>query len=109
MALGRDHDCPLAKNPMGEKNCEAWYLALSHQDLPEARKQIDAAVAADPNRPEYLDTLAVVLHAQGDVADARTAAFRAAALAPDDVYLLWQAARMDDEARATDVEASRSR
>jgi Tfp pilus assembly protein PilF len=94
---------------MSEKNCEAWYLALSHQDLPEARKQIDIAVAAEPNRPEYLDTLAVVLDAQGNVADARAAAFRAASLAPDNVYLLWQAARMDDEMRATGVEASRSR
>jgi tetratricopeptide (TPR) repeat protein len=109
MALGRDHDCKLAENAMSEKNCEAWYLALSHQDLPEARKQIDIAVAAEPNRPEYLDTLAVVLDAQGNVADARAAAFRAASLAPDNVYLLWQAARMDDEMRATGVEASRSR
>jgi tetratricopeptide (TPR) repeat protein len=109
MALGRDHDCPLAPNPMSEKNCQAWYQALSHQDLPDAREQIETALAADPNRPEYLDTLAVVLHAQGDVADARAAAFRAASLSPDDVYLLWQAARMDAELRAAGVEASRSR
>ena len=109
MALGRDHDCPATENEVSEKNCEAWYLALSHQDLSEARRDIEGAIAVDPNRPEYLDTLAVVLHAQGDVADARAAAFRAAALSPDNVYLLWQAARMDAEARAASVEASRSR
>jgi tetratricopeptide (TPR) repeat protein len=109
MALGRAHDCPSTESEISEKNCEAWYLALSHQDLPEARKDIEGALAADPNRPEFLDTLAVVLHAQGDVVDARAAAFRAASLAPDNAYLLWQAARMDAEARATSVEARQPR
>jgi tetratricopeptide (TPR) repeat protein len=102
MTLGRDKDCPLAGNDVSEKNCEAWYLALSQQDLVQARTYIDGAIAADPNRPEFLDTLAVVLLAQGEVEGARDAAWRAASMSPDDVYLLWQAARMDVEAKAQD-------
>jgi tetratricopeptide (TPR) repeat protein len=96
---GRARDCSRAAEAHARSNCEAWYRALSGQELELARADIEAAVAADPNRSEFLDTLAVVLEAQGDVPAARDAAFRAASLVPDDVYLLWQAARLDAAAR----------
>ena len=75
-------------------NCEAWYRALVHQDLDSAFSLSQQAVADNPSRSEFLDTLAVVLEARGELVDARDAAWQAATLEPDDVYLLWQAARL---------------
>ncbi len=95
MEAGRGRDCARAEEAASRANCHAWYRALAGQDLPDARADIEAALRAFPHRSEFLDTMAIVLEAQGELEAARDAAWHAAALAPDDVYLLYQAARLD--------------
>ena len=81
-------------------NCQAWYQALVRQLLDDARIRIDRAIEASPDRAEFLDTLAMVLEAQGHLAAAKDAATSAAKLAPDDVYLLLQAIRLTHAAES---------
>ena len=100
MEEGIDRDChgqvpPDASTETSRDNCEAWYRALVHRDLDRAHQQIQQAVSEHPNRSDYLDTLAVVQEARGDLLAARDAAWQAATLEPDDIYLLWQAARLE--------------
>jgi len=99
MESGLERDCrqSAATDPdaiASRDNCEAWYRALVHQDLDSAFSLSQQAVADNPSRSEFLDTLAVVLEARGELVAARDAAWQAATLEPDDVYLLWQAARL---------------
>jgi tetratricopeptide (TPR) repeat protein len=98
-ARGASRDCPKAPTDASRDNCEAWYAGLVGQDLDEAWRQIRAAVDEEPHRSEYLDTLAVVAEARGDLDAARQAAREAARLSPADVYLLWQVRRLDAIAR----------
>ena len=95
MSAGIARDCPRASSSASQDNCEAWYRVLAGQDVPDARLRIDRAVAFDPDRAEYLDTLAMVFEAEGKIDRAREAAWRAAAISPDDVYLILQAVRLD--------------
>jgi tetratricopeptide (TPR) repeat protein len=99
-ATGEARDCTKAPDPASAANCEAWYRALAHQELDAAQLRIDTALKEGPNRSQYRDTQAVVLEARGQLGPARDAAFAAARLQPDDVYLLWQAARLDRRAKA---------
>jgi cytochrome c-type biogenesis protein CcmH/NrfG len=95
---GFQRDCTKPPTPQSKDNCQAWYQALVHLQLDDARTRIDRALKEDPQRAEFLDTLAMVLEAQGHLAAARDAAVAAARLAPDDVYLLLQAARLSKAA-----------
>jgi Flp pilus assembly protein TadD len=95
---GRARDCKRAREETSRANCEAWYSALRRDALNEARKQVEGALAVHPSRSEYLDTLAMVAEAQGDLASAQSAALKAARLSPDDIYLLWQAERLTEAA-----------
>jgi len=100
-AEGTQRDCESPKVDSATKaNCEAWYLAMEGRDLERARAQVEAAIAAKPDRSDYLDTEATVYEALGMYAEARDVAWHAASLSPDDVYLLWQAGRLDARARA---------
>lgn len=92
---GEARDCQDMTSPDSQQNCRAWYNAMVHQDLDAAIDTIRAIVEANPHRPDYLDTLAVVLEARGEIRDAREAAWKAALMDPSDVYFLWQAARLD--------------
>lgn len=91
---GRERDCAGIEEPPQLANCLAWYDGVMGQNLDEAEARVRAALVVHPRRPEYLDTLAVILEARGDLAGARDASWAAAAQSPDDVYLLWQAARL---------------
>lgn len=71
-------------------NCWAWYHALAGEQLKRAERRVHRALSEDPRRSDYLDTLAQVLEAQGDHAEAQSAASRAAALDPGDPYLIWR-------------------
>ena len=68
---------------------------MQRSELDEARARIGEAVAAEPDRTDFLDTQAMVYEASGDRARALRAAERAARLAPDDVYLRWQLERLE--------------
>ena len=97
---GIDRDCARLEDAPAKSNCEAWYLAMGGVDLVRAEASVSDALAARPDRSEYLDTRATVFEAMGRFDAARDAAWQAASLSPDDVYLLWQAARIDREASA---------
>lgn len=97
---GKARDCERVQDA-SRANCEAWYLAMAGEDLENARKRVEEAIAAAPERSEYLDTQATVYEAMGLLPEARDAAWRAATLSPDDVYLLWQASRLDARARSS--------
>jgi Flp pilus assembly protein TadD len=79
----------------------AWYAGLVGTDLDDAWAAIQRAVETEPTRSDFLDTLAVVAEARGDLTTARDAARRAARLSPEDVYLLWQVRRLDAVAAMT--------
>ncbi len=91
---GLARDCHRSTTAEGVANCEAWYRAMQRNELDEARARIGEAVAAEPDRTDFLDTQAMVYEASGDRARALRAAERAARLAPDDVYLRWQLERL---------------
>ena len=94
MTDGLARDCSKAPDQPSQQNCTAWYHALTGTDLENAERMVETALAERPHRAEYLDTLAVVLEAQGRKRDARDAAWRAAMQVPDDVYLFTQALRL---------------
>jgi tetratricopeptide (TPR) repeat protein len=94
MTAGLTRDCGRSESDAGRQNCEAWYRAVAGLELDTAREAIEAAVEADPQNHQYLDTLAVVLEAQGEQGRALEAARAAARTNPSDVYLLWQAHRL---------------
>lgn len=97
--LGRERDCALLEALSSQQNCQAWYRGIVGEDLDEARRLVALALVEDPDSSEFLDTLAVVLEAQGDHAGAADASRRAARISPDDIYLLWQAARLERASR----------
>ena len=88
---------PLGAGPDGEasdRNHALQFCSLAGRELPEAAALIEAAVAAEPERSDFLDTLAVTRLERGDAAGAAEAAAAAARLAPDVIYHLWQAERI---------------
>ena len=91
---GIARDCASARSATRKANCTAWYLALGGGSLDQAAQQIATALVEEPERAEFLDTLAVVHEALGEDAKAHEAAWRAARQYPDDIYLLWQAERL---------------
>ncbi len=103
-----EHCEPMASTPEGD-NCVAWYLALAGRDLDEALRRIRGALEQTGERPDFLDTRAMVHLARQEHAAARRYARQAARLSPDDVYMLWQAERIADLAtEETRTEAQRA-
>lgn len=94
LAEGTKAHCDPLPEGTDEDNCLAWYWALAGLEPEQALTRIDRALAATGPRSDYLDTKAMVHLSRGEVALARTAAHEAARLAPDDVYMLWQAERI---------------
>jgi tetratricopeptide (TPR) repeat protein len=94
MKRGLERDCERAPVEMSKSNCVAWYQAMGAQELAKAHELIEQALASAPHRPEFMDTMTVVLEAQGDIGGARSMAWQAALHSPDDVYLFTQALRL---------------
>jgi len=92
-ALPISHCEPMSPGP-DRDNCTAWYLALANRRLDDALARIGRALDETGERPDYLDTKAMVHLARQEYAEARRAARHAARLSPDDVYMLWQAERI---------------
>ncbi len=90
-----EHCAPMKSGPSFE-NCRAWYDALAGVDLEKALQRIDAALAEEGDRSDFLDTKAMVHLARHEPEMARAAALQAARMSPDDVYMLWQAERISD-------------
>lgn len=89
---GLERDCrPL--EGADRDNCLAWYWSLSGIRVDEALHRAERALAHD-RRSAYLDTLAIVHQARGDLSAAAAVALEAAQRAPDSVYMLWQVERL---------------
>jgi tetratricopeptide (TPR) repeat protein len=95
---GLERDCAPLEGPDLD-NCRAWYLALAHRDLAEALERIDRALATTGERPDFLDTKAMVHLSRGEPTQALASARQAARMSPDDVYMIWQAERIADLAQ----------
>ena len=85
----RQHCKPLDAGP-ARLNCWAWYHGLAGQRLPQAERRVRRALSQDPLRSDYLDTLATVMEARGELEEAKRAASQAATLDPGDPYLIWR-------------------
>nr|MBX2800810.1 hypothetical protein [Myxococcales bacterium] len=100
LAKGLEQHCaPMPSSPELD-NCVAWYHALANKNLDDALGRIERALELTGDRPDFLDTKAMVHLARGEMKAARMAARHAAKLSPDDVYMLWQAERIADLALA---------
>jgi tetratricopeptide (TPR) repeat protein len=94
MEAGLARDCePLPAGPEHD-NCYAWYWALDGIRLDEARVLVEGALERAGDRSDFLDTAAMVYLARGEHQRAAETARRAARLAPEDIYMLWQAERI---------------
>ncbi|HHO51194.1 MAG TPA: tetratricopeptide repeat protein [Deltaproteobacteria bacterium] len=89
------HCEPMPSSPERD-NCIAWYFALADRNHDEALRRIESALRASGERPDFLDTKAMVHLARGEFPEARAAARHAARLSPNDVYMLWQAERIEE-------------
>ena len=95
-AQGLEEHCAPMPAGAAAENCRAWYDALAGIDLDKALSRIDAALAEQGERSDFLDTKAMVHLARREVDQAQQAALQAARMSPDDVYMLWQAERISD-------------
>ncbi|MCB9794178.1 MAG: tetratricopeptide repeat protein [Alphaproteobacteria bacterium] len=87
-------DCADVAEPPSLDNCRAWFKAMGGLADDEVLALIREAVAADPHRANFMDTLAMVHLARAELSEASAAAIEAARLAPDAFYYLWQAERI---------------
>lgn len=94
MQEGIDRDCSFDGHQPSIDNCVAWYWTLANHRLDDALDRVMGALDSDGNRSEYLDTLAMVHLARGELQEAHDAALSAARLSPEDPYMLWQAERL---------------
>ena len=93
------HCEPMRRHP-NKDNCMAWYYAMAGMRPDAALRHIDQALEKTGERADFLDTKAMVHLSRGEFQQAETAANAAARLSPDDVYMLWQAERIAQIARA---------
>lgn len=93
-AIGMARDCDRAASEASRSNCAAWYQGLIGRDLEGAEAMVRTALEAEPSKSEYLDTLAMILEAQGRLPEARDISWRAALQQPSDPYLITQAIRL---------------
>jgi tetratricopeptide (TPR) repeat protein len=95
MAEGLERDCDPIEEEPSRQNCQAWFRAMAGEELEEARGLIEAAVKAEPNRSDFLDTQAMIYLELGEFGPAADAARAAALASPDVIYHLWQAERIN--------------
>lgn len=93
MEQGIERDCQRTRGA-SQDNCYAWYWALAGTRGEDALERIERALAHE-ERADYLDTLAMVRLARGEIAQAHQAAVAAARRSPDNMYMLWQADRLE--------------
>lgn len=105
---GLERDCR-EREPAESDNCVAWYLSLAQRRDNEPLHRIEAALARSGPRSDFLDTKAMVHLARGELLLAHEAAQAAARLAPDDVYMLWQAERLAAMSAQAEDDASSQR
>ena len=72
-------------------NCHAWYDALVHIDLSTNIETMEQVVTENPGRADYLDTLAVLYKADGQIAKSVEMSKQAMIFGGSDPYMIWQA------------------
>jgi putative PEP-CTERM system TPR-repeat lipoprotein len=82
----------------------AW--ELRHDNAGEALQFINRALEIAPDRPEYVDTLAMIEHLNGDNENASKNILHALAMAPDNPSLLYHKALIDSAAGRTQAAIS---
>lgn len=102
MEEGIRRDCNDGWPEPSRDNCVAWYSALAGVDLDDSLTRIERALDVEGDRSDFLDTKAMVHLARGEYAQAYASAMAAARLSPDDIYMLWQAERLQDLVDAED-------
>ncbi|MCO4743439.1 MAG: aspartyl protease family protein [Proteobacteria bacterium] len=98
MERGIARDCAQMVTSPTQDNCTAWYYALAGVEKEQSLALIEGALAETGDRPDFLDTKAMVHLSRGELELAHGAALSAARLSPDDIYMLWQADRIKDMA-----------
>ncbi len=94
MTKGMEEHCePMEASPLLD-NCLAWYWSLAGLNPDAALERIERALSETGDRPDFLDTKAMVHVAREEFQLARDASLRAARLSPEDPYMLWQAERI---------------
>jgi len=72
------------------RNTAAWFAARAVRKLDAAEQHLRRALAANPNQPAYLDTMAEIQFARGKRAKAIEWSLRAVNFAPEDTLLRRQ-------------------
>jgi len=75
------------------RNTAAWFASRAGRKLAEAEKHLAVALAANPDQPAYLDTMAEIQFAKGNRAKALEWSKAAVNFAPDDPQLRRQQER----------------
>jgi tetratricopeptide (TPR) repeat protein len=99
LAEGLAAHCKPMPKGADQDNCYAWYYAMAGERGDDALERIERALAKTGERPDFLDTKAMVHLSRAEYPQALEAANAAARLSPDDVYMLWQAERIAQIAR----------
>jgi tetratricopeptide (TPR) repeat protein len=96
MREGVETQCAPIEDDASLDNCLAWFYSLAGVHGDEALMRIERALERTGDRPDYLDTKAMVHLARREFPQAHQAALAAARMSPDDVYMLWQAERLGE-------------
>lgn len=100
LAEGLEFHCEPMRDGPDKDNCYAWYYSLAGTHLDDALSRIVRALEETGDRPDFLDTRAMVHLTREEYAEALSSANAAARLSPDDVYMLWQAERIAQIAKS---------
>jgi hypothetical protein len=88
-----EHCEPMDPGPQLD-NCTAWYWSLAGTHPDASLERIERALLETGDRPDFLDTKAMVHVSRGELEAAHAASIRAARLSPEDPYMVWQADRI---------------
>lgn len=84
----RDCDSMMEKDAMN--NCRAWFDALVQKNVSEHIFIMENIVQNNPGRADYMDTLAVLYRANGEISKSQKLSKKAMLLSGIDPYMLWQ-------------------
>ena len=87
---GIQRDCMALKEEHAKNNCKQWFNAMIRNDLQNATLAMGELTRRFPNRSDYVDTHALLLHLTGKKRESYQMSLQAAKLDSSDVYMLWQ-------------------
>ena len=87
---GKLRNCDNMMEKDAVSNCNAWFDALVQKDISEHIFIMENIVQNNPGRADYMDTLAVLYRANGEIAKSQKLSKKAMLLSGIDPYMLWQ-------------------